>query len=133
MMSWFQPMCGTFRPMRGIDIESNAFAGKNAQAAVFAVLVADIEKHLQSQADSQKKLPFFDVPEDGLGEFSFADCGDGIPESADAGDDQFIGPVDFLGSGNDLRLGSGAGERLLHRAAGWPCRNRRLRWTLGEV
>jgi hypothetical protein len=99
-----------------IDIEADAFAGDDAQGLVFAILVTDIEKHLQTQADSQEELALLDVGNDRLGEVFFAKRGDGILQGPYSRQDELIRPGDLLGLGDDFGGFPNLFKCLLHRA-----------------
>ena len=96
------------------EIEPDHLAGKDAEAGVFAVFVADVEEELEAQADAQEGASGADRVAYGVDEVLRAEVGDGVAEGAEAGEDDLLGTGDFVGLGDDLRGGADAFKCLLN-------------------
>ena len=107
---------GDFQAEFFINVKANALAGEQAKAFVDAIFVADVEEHLETEADAKEGFAFFDVGKDWLIKCFAAQSGDGVLECADAGEDDFVGGFDLVGLGDDVGVEANLLEGFLHRA-----------------
>jgi hypothetical protein len=107
---------GDFQAQGLIDVEPHAFAFEHAQALMDAVFVADIEEHLQAQADAEEWFAIFDVRDDGRRQLFFPQSADGVREGAYAGEDDFFGLFDLARGGDDVGGDADGFEGFLNRA-----------------
>ncbi len=101
---------------RIVHVEPHALTLDQAQPLVHAVFIADIEQHLQPQADAEERFALLDLRQDRPGQFLLAQRPHRIGECADAGQHDPVGALDLLWRRDDLRGDADALERLLHRA-----------------
>src|SRR5437868_1689664 len=68
---------------RAIDVEPHALALQDAQTLVLPVFVADVEEHLQTEADAEERLAALNVSKDRLIETLFAERRDRVLKRSD--------------------------------------------------
>lgn len=81
--------------------EAEDFSGDDAESFVFAVFVADVEEHLETEADAEERFLGGDVVLDRGDEILAVEFADGVAEGSDAGEDDFFGGGDVGGRGGD--------------------------------
>lgn len=86
-----------------VDGEADDFADDEAQALVEAVFFAEVGEELEAQADAEERFAGLGEVFDGAGEVSGVEDFHGVLKGSDAGNDELIGRLDLLGSGDDLR------------------------------
>jgi hypothetical protein len=73
--------------------EANDVASEDAQALVLAVLETPLHKQLQTQANAEEGLAAMDRIQQRLNQLAAMQFGNGVLKGADAGKDNFRGPM----------------------------------------
>src|SRR5439155_14944897 len=96
--------------------EAYHLAGKQVEAAVFAILVTGREQELHAQADAEELLALADVLPDRRRQPALVETSDGVAEGADTRQYQLVALRDAVRIGADLRREANLLEGLLHAA-----------------